>query len=97
MFGKITESLCNELFWVFSAEDFKNALACFVFDFKQQSDEINDLIKVITMRFQLMQAEYKGGINDWAKEMFSEVVQFFYFQLQSIFLFLIAIIFYCKS
>ena len=26
MFGQITESLCNELFWNFDKEDFKNAV-----------------------------------------------------------------------
>ena len=31
-FGHITELLCDELFWVFTKEDFKHALACFIFD-----------------------------------------------------------------
>ena len=74
MFGKITESLCNELFWVFTEDDFKNALACFVFEIKEKNAEINDLIEVIKMRFnKILQAEFKGKITEWATEMFSEV------------------------
>ena len=76
MFGKITESLCNELFWVFTEEDFKNALASFVFDFKDKRDEINDLIEVIKMQYKMLQTEYKGKINEWATEIFSEVINF---------------------
>ena len=42
-FGQITESLCNELFWTFTEEDFKNALACFVFDYNEKDNKIKEL------------------------------------------------------
>ena len=73
MFGQITESLCNELFWNFDKEDFKNALAHFVFE-DDETDEDFQLVKNIKMRFnKLLQAEYKGTITDWVKEMFKKV------------------------
>ena len=49
-FGQITESLCDELFWVFTKEDFKHALACFIFD-DGENHENNMLVKNIKMRF----------------------------------------------
>ena len=53
-FGQITESLCDELFWVFTKEDFKHALACFIFEDSgscAENDETNILVKNIKMRF----------------------------------------------
>ena len=53
-FGQITESLCDELFWVFTKEDFKHALARFVFEDVgscAENDETNILVKNIKMRF----------------------------------------------
>ena len=50
----ITEPLCNELFWVFKKEDFKHALACFIFEDGgnyAENDETNILLKNIKMRF----------------------------------------------
>ena len=49
-FGQITESLCDELFWVFTKEDFKHALASFIFD-DGENHENNMLVKNIKMRF----------------------------------------------
>ena len=74
MFGQITESLCNQLFWIFSEEEFKNALACFMLNYNDKHDEINDLIEAIKMRFnKVLQADYNGTINEWAIELFSKV------------------------
>ena len=71
-FGQITESLCNELFWTFEKEDFRNALAHFVLE--DEEDEQFQLVKSIKMRFEkFLQAEYKCTITDWAKEMFKKV------------------------
>ena len=42
-FGQITESLCNELYWTFTEEDFKNALACFVFEYTEKDNKIKEL------------------------------------------------------
>ena len=76
----MTESLCNELFWTFKKEDFKHALACFIFDDiedEEDSDEDYDtivLIRNITMRFnKFLQVEYNGTIIDWAKELYKKV------------------------
>ena len=76
----MTESLCNELFWTFKKEDFKHALACFIFDDiedEEDSDEDYDtivLIRNITMRFnKFLQVENNGTIIDWAKEMYKKV------------------------
>ena len=52
-FGQITESLCDELFWVFTKEDFKHALACFIFD-DGENHENNMLVKNIKMRFDMI-------------------------------------------
>ena len=72
MFGQITESLCDELFWTFDKEDFRNALAHFVFE---DEDTDNQLMKNIKMRFnKFLQAEYKCTITDWAKQMFAKVM-----------------------
>ena len=72
-FGQITESLCNELFWTFEKEDFRNALAYFVLE--DEEDEHFQLVKSIKMRFdKFLQAEYKCTITDWAKEMFKKVL-----------------------
>ena len=49
-FGQITEPLCDELFWVFTKEDFKHALACFIFD-DGENHEAKMLVKNIKMRF----------------------------------------------
>ena len=49
-FGQITESLCDELFWVFTKEDFKHALASFIFD-DGENHEAKMLVKNIKMRF----------------------------------------------
>ena len=87
-FGQITKSLCDELFWVFDKEDFKHALACFIFEDDEDGDdydennESNILVKNIKMRFnKFLQAEYKGTIIDWTKEMYSKVL----FRLKTIF------------
>ena len=80
MFGQMTESLCKEVFWEFKKEDFKNALACFIFE-DSEEDEDNDedkqtnlLVKNIKMRFnKFLQPEYKGTITEWAKEMYFKV------------------------
>ena len=73
MFGQITESLCNELFWTFEKEDFKNALAHFVFE-DDETDEDFQLVKNIKMRFNtFLQAEFKCSLTDWAKQMFKKV------------------------
>ena len=53
-FGQMTEPLCDELFWVFKKEDFKHALACFIFEDGgnyAENDETNILLKNIKMRF----------------------------------------------
>ena len=72
-FGQITESLCDELFWVFTKEDFKHALACFIFD-DGENHEAKMLVKNIKMRFyKFLQAEYNGTITEWTKEMYSTV------------------------
>ena len=72
MFGQITESLCDELFWTFDKEDFRNALAHFVFE---DEDTDNQLMKNIKMRFnKFLQAEYKCTLTDWAKQMFAKVM-----------------------
>ena len=42
-FGQITESLCNHFFWTFTEEDFKNALACFVFEYNEKDNRVKDL------------------------------------------------------
>ena len=73
-FGQITESLCNELFWTFEKEDFKNALAHFVFE-DDETDEDFQLVKNIKMRFnKFLQAEFKCSLTDWAKQMFKKVL-----------------------
>ena len=74
MFGKITESLCNELFWNFDKEDFKNALAHFVFEDDEKYEDFQ-LVKNIKMRFnKFLQAEFKCSLTDWAKQMFKKVL-----------------------
>ena len=76
-FGQMTLPLCNEVFWDFKKEDFKHALACFIFE--DGNDDENDeetkiLVENIKMRFnKFLQAEYKGTITDWTKEMYSLV------------------------
>ena len=77
-FGQITKSLCDELFWVFEKEDLKHALACFIFvDDDGDNDGSNEtdlIVKNIKMRFnKFLQAEYKGTIIEWTKEMYSMV------------------------
>ena len=48
--------------------------ASFVFDYDDETDDINDLVESIKMRFnKFLQAEYKGTIFDWAKETFFKV------------------------
>ena len=49
-FGHITELLCDELFWVFTKEDFKHALACFIFEYGG-NHEAKILVKNTKMRF----------------------------------------------
>ena len=77
-FGQITKSLCDELFWVFEKEHLKHALACFIFVDDDEDDvgniENDQLVKNIKMRFdKFLQAEYKGTITEWTKEMYSMV------------------------
>ena len=91
----MTESLCNELFWTFKKEDFKHALACFIFDDiedEEDSDEDYDttvLIRNITMRFnKFLQVENNGTITDWAKEMYKKVCyRFIIFKIPYIYLY----------
>ena len=53
--------------------------ASFVFDYDDETDDINDLVESIKMRFnKFLKAEYKGTIFDWAKETFSKVDLFPY-------------------
>ena len=73
MFGQITESLCNDLYWTFEKEDFKHALAHFVFE-DEDTDAANQLVNIIKMRFnKFLQAEFKCSLTDWAKQMFAKV------------------------
>ena len=79
-FGQMTESLCDDLFWTFKKEAFKQALACFIFDDMEderdpdQDWEADTLIDNIKIRFdKFLQTEYNGTITDWAKEMYTTV------------------------
>ena len=78
-FGQLTKPLCDELFWDFKKEDFKHALANFIFEDGEDEDkdegiEIDMLVKNIKMRFyKFLQAEYNGTITEWTKEMYSTV------------------------
>ena len=76
-FGEMTQPLCHEFFWEFKKEDFKHALACFIFeddDLDENDEETKILVENIKMRFnKFLQAEYKGTITDWTKEMYSKV------------------------
>ena len=48
--------------------------ASFVFDYDDETDDISDLVESIKMRFnKFLQAEYKGTIIEWTKEMYSMV------------------------
>lgn len=77
-FGQLTKPLCDELFWDFKKEDFKHALASFIFedgaDDEDEAVEINMLVKNIKMRYyKFLQPEYNSTITEWTKEMYSKV------------------------
>ena len=78
-FGQITKSLCDELFWIFKKEDFKQALASFIFyDIPNETIdgdiEAYNVMENIKMRFnKFLQAEYNGTISDWSKEIYKQV------------------------
>ena len=93
MFGQMTQSLCNEVFWEFKKEDFKNALACFIFEDSEEDEDYDEdkqtnlLVKNIKMRFnKFLQPEYKGTITEWTKEMYCKVKFLFLIITSSLFI-----------